>query len=518
MAQQYLPPALMLEQLRNERYRQAAQGLQQGITGALQTYMNMEQLKQAAAEKKAERDERARQFNAKQQLREAELQSLRDLRTGRLGVQRQEQALAEKKAGEARADALRKQTLDDVQRMALGVAKGQKPITGVDARTAEEFMRQGISRFGQKAQTIDEATGRAAALFQNLEQLAAEQEQRPEALALAEAARVKGIDLPYGELRGVMTQSLTDRDKAALGLDELRAKISATKALGAKRRRAARGGGRGIAGRGKKEKIPYAEIEKAYEADLKYAQSLAKNAGQLLEQAEALEKPFESPYGELIERSPEDKQKAANLRKQYADLADELQNAREQARNRYEQAMRRARAGELDIYGAQKPAVEPAQPVDAVTPEQSMMRPEQLADIQGQAAVDPAQVRKQQEIARIDAEMVRLAPQANQGPGSEAAIRINELAKERDKLKGVVRPDAEAGASYRREAQQAIAQGVALSPQDLDRLIADAPLATRREMKAEAAKMQNAGLSRDEIAAVLGGRRAEMLPLSRGRF
>lgn len=466
MVQQYLPPALMLEQLRNERYRQAAQGMQQGLNQALQTYMNMEQLKQAAAEKKAERDERARQFNEMQKYRDAQLQSLQELRAGQLGVQQQQQALAEKKAGEARADVLRQQTLDDVKQMALGVEKGQKPITGVDTQTAKEFMQQGVSRFGQKAQTIDEATARASALFQNLEQLVGEQEQRPEALALAEAARVKGVDLPYGELRGVMAEVLTDRDKAALGLDKLRAEIAATKALETQRKAAARGGGRGrSAGESRAQRNYLAEKTVDYlkgerQKEIGYAESLQKQANEIGKQILQMENPPLPEYPgaptPVIDRN-----RIAQLKTEQANL---LQDARAILDDRRKEAqINQLIAGTIDPLTIQK-QIEAAQPTDVGVPE-SLRRPEP-----GQTAAD--QYAAQQ----------RAIPSGIMGSKDDLRQQVREAMQDRERVTPEQLNDW-------------------LNMQDAKGVWGSSELSAAQERMKE---LRAEGLGKDEIAAIVG--------------
>ena len=367
MAQQYLPPALMLEQLRNERYRQTAQGLQQGITGALQAYMNMEQLKQAAAEKEAARKERARQFDVTEQ-------RLKAIQEGQLGVQqgglavRQSEAdrlVAKQKA--ERADALRTQGLNDLRRMAMGQPKDQGAIAGVDTQTAREFMQAGQSRFGQKAQTVEEGLKRADILMANLEQLAAEQEARPEALGLAETARLKGMDMPYGEIRGVMAEEFARREKAALDLDKLRQDIASGKALETKRLRG-RGVGRG-AGRGKP--LVSAEVlEKALSSQLKTIDAEGKQLEPMVAVIKNLRSYKKDATGAEIPPSAADIAKADAIEQEYAAAKAALQERRRGAVSDFREALRRLGEGKIDVYDTMAlQQAQVAQPTDVGVPE-----------------------------------------------------------------------------------------------------------------------------------------------------
>lgn len=621
MPQQYLPPALMLEQLRNERYRQAAQGIQQGLGQSLQALMTMEQLKQAAAEKKAERDERARQFNESQRMRQAELESLQALREGRLGLQQQQQTLAEKKAADAQAAVADAQDLAQLNLTAFGVDPKQRAVAGADTQTAAEFMRKGLKDFGQQRQaatpkptyepvsreeilglapkkeidqpsqveristpmsarqvfealpagedelgkttrlmnalaagefagarrgfpiqdvqpatispdaakdferlaaTEKQATGQTRQLFSNLDALLEAQQRRPQDFAVAERYRDAGGKRAFGEISGAAQAQELAKQEKLLGLDKLKAETGALQALKAQRAAAARGAGRGRvgAGGGKAQRpymqeaaLDYVEVNKRAAQEQKGKLQLA------LTDAQKLLRDLRNPKTEFGMEPAIDEAGIKEVQQRIAALNDQIKEYDKTIGN-YDVQANQILAGKIDPFTIEQ--AQAAQPAGPAAFEQSVMTEEQLAAIQAQRPVDPAQAAadasKQRRIKEIQTQMATLAPQVTAGPGSEAAVKMNKLAAELDKLRGIFRPDPGVAEAYRREAREAVAQKVALSPQDAERLIASAPLATQRKLKAEAAKMQNAGMSREEIAAVLGLRRAEMIPLSRGRF
>jgi len=460
MAQQYLPPALMLEQLRNERYRQTAQGLQQGITGALQAYMNMEQLKQAAAEKEAARKERARQFDVTEQ-------RLKAIQEGQLGVQqgglavRQSEAdrlVAKQKA--ERADVLREQILQDLRQTAKGIRKGEGALAGVDTQTAKEFMEAGLPGFGKRRQAlpamqalpqmqgempmrvrdagtppatarqifaatpeggteqektarlmnaliggmdaqsirtaapqedvigarispeakqlgprdVSRSTGEMELLFKNLEELAAEQEARPEAFALTETARKIGYKGPYKQARGLYAEEEERREARDLGLDKLRQDIASGKALETKRLRG-RGVGRGSSQAGVKKEQIFAALQR--EANSRRATEVdgRRNAAlELRAQARELLQLKKDKYDNYaVEPSQEDKERAQKLIIQAQQLEGEADRASAEITEWLQTQESR--------YGL------PTEKQAAATyeqPDQSMITPEQLAEIQNQ--------------------------------------------------------------------------------------------------------------------------------------
>ena len=461
--QQYLPPALMLEQLRNERYRQTAQGLQQGITGALQAYMNMEQLKQAAAEKKAARKERARQFDITEQ-------RLKAIQEGQLGVDqgglavRQSEAdrlIAKQKA--ERADVLREQILQDLRQTAKGIRKGEGALAGVDTQTAKEFMEAGLPGFGKRRQAlpamqalpqmqgempmrvrdagtppatarqifaatpeggteqektarlmnaliggmdaqsirtaapqedvigarispeakqlgprdVSRSTGEMELLFKNLEELAAEQQARPEAFALTETARKIGYKGPYKQARGLYAEEEERREARDLGLDKLRQDIASGKALETKRLRG-RGVGRG-AGRGKP--LVSAEVlEKALSSQLKTIDAEGNQLEPMVAVIKNLRSYKKDATGAEIPPSAADIAKADAIEQEYAAAKAALQERRDRAVNDFREALRRLGEGKIDVYDTM--AVQQAQapqPTDVGVPEMLARPSEQQA-------------------------------------------------------------------------------------------------------------------------------------------
>jgi hypothetical protein len=594
----------MLEQLRNERYRQTAQGLQQGITGALQAYMNMEQLKQAAAEKEAARKERARQFNITEQ-------RLKAIQEGQLGVQqgglavRQSEAdrlVAKQKA--ERADVLRDQILQDLRQTAKGIPKGEGALAGVDTQTAKEFMEAGLPGFGKRRQAlpamqtlpqmqgempmrvrdaetppataqqifaatpeggteqektarlmnaliggmdsqsirtaapqedvvgasispeakalgprdVSRSTGEMELLFKNLEELAAEQEARPESFALTETARKIGYKGPYKQARGLYAEEEERREERDLDLSRRRQDIASGKALETKRLRG-RGVGRG--GTAKTPKAPFAQIEQSYRSQLNnLTKAYLQGKEGLQKQIAELESAKKNQYGDRTPATAEEKAQAEVLRQQLAAITAGYEENKTVLLARYEETMNRAIAGEPELYRQAQPEQAAAQPTDVAVPEM-LARPDGQSvelspeDREMQQTKEARSKQLEAEVARLTA---LLGKQAGDVRGTKEFMDLERASDELQTLKDPSHVPQQERRQYEAQAQAARQKYVDVTPQELEQRLEKAPVAARNRYKQIMARMRRAGLSDADIAAAIGLELSQQIPLTRNRI